>query len=133
MENWVEVSLPTGHRLRVPPRLSGGDDQGMDTTIATWSGPGIQILVDDGPFADPLTSYARRPNHWTSEETIDGQPARIVGFDDDGGTRVVAAHFPGSVAGSGVSDRLTILVRIEPGGDQEVARKIIRSFRFGGR
>src|SRR4051812_5799113 len=64
MENCVEVQLRMGHTLCLPPGLSGGDDRGVDTAVATWSGPGIQILVDEGPFADPLTSYAGRPNYW---------------------------------------------------------------------
>ena len=132
MENWVEVSLLTGHRLCLPPGVSGGSAQGVDTAVAAWSGPGIQILVDEGPFADPLTSYARRTNYRTSVETIDGRPACLVSFNDDDGMRVVAAHFAGSVAGSGVPDRLTVLVRLVPDRDQEVALKIIQSFRFGG-
>ena len=133
MQDYRRVGLPSGHTLEIPPGLSGGVDQGVDTRVATWSGPGIRILVDEGPFADPLMSYAERLNYWTSEEAIDGQPGRIAGFEEEGGTRVVAAHLPGSGAGSGLSDRLTLVIHLEPGEDQEVALRVIRSFRFGKR
>jgi hypothetical protein len=53
------------------------------------------FLVDHGPFADNLASYAARSGNRSTEEVIDGRPARIVSFDESDGTRVVAAHFDG--------------------------------------
>src|SRR5262245_65350958 len=73
MIQWKEVTLGEGLKLEVPSDLTPGRDQGVDTKVTTWSGPGISMLVDQGPFVDPLRSYADR----SSQETIDGRPARV--------------------------------------------------------
>jgi hypothetical protein len=134
MSDWKELTLAQGLTLTVPADLSRGPEQGVDTAVATWNGAGISVVVDQGPFADPLTTYQGRPGSRSRQETIDGRPARIVSFLEGDGTRVVAAHFPGTQAGAAAGKPLTIVVRVDPAvRREEVAFDIIRSLRFGGR
>jgi len=132
MSEWEQVTLNGELTLTVPTAVSRGPEQGVDTKVATWSGAGINILVDQGPFVDPLVSYRDRVAYQSLQETIGGRVARIVSFVEGDGTRIVAAHFSGSEAGS--RDRLTVVIRSDPAVlTEEVVFKIIRSLRFGGR
>jgi hypothetical protein len=140
MSDWQELTLAEGLTLTVPADLSRGPEQGVDTAVATWNGAGISVVIDQGPFADPLTTYQGRPGSRSRQETIDGRLARIVSFVEGNGTRVVAAHFPGARAGASAGKGaaagkpLTIVVRVDPAVlREEVAFDIIRSLRFGGR
>jgi hypothetical protein len=140
VSDWKELTLAEGLTLTVPTDLSGGPDQGVDTEVTTWNGPGISVVIDQGPFADPLTTYGGRAGSHSRQETIGGRLARVVSFVEGNGTRVVAAHFPGARAGASAGrgasaeKALTIVVRVDPAVlRREVAFDIIRSLRFGER
>ena len=132
MPNWTELTLADGVRLKVPAGPSGGRRaQGVDSTVATWEGSGLNILIDRGPFADTLASSESRSGYRSSQETIDGRPARIVSFVDDG-TRVVAAHVPRSPAGAQPGESLTVVIRLDSTvAHEDMAYEVIRSLKFG--
>jgi hypothetical protein len=133
MINGKEISLGEGLKLEVPSDLTQGPDQGVDTKVTTWAGPGISVLVDQGPFVDPLASYTDRPGYRSSQETIDGRPARVVSYLDSEQSHVVAAHFAGSRTGPRDQEPLTIVIRLDPSGPgEDVALAILRSLKFVG-
>jgi hypothetical protein len=133
MTQWKDVALGRGLKMKVPSDLTRGRDQGIDTNASNWQGKGINVLVDQGPFADPLTSSASRTGSRSTEESIGGRPARIVSYVNEAGTRVIAAHVAGSRRGASVVEPVTVVIRLDPEGpSEEVARTILRSLRFGG-
>ena len=125
--NVKEIILRNRVSIRLPEEVGPTDDRAIDSTAATWSGKGISLLVDEGPFADPLTSYENRPNYRAAEETIGGRKARVVAFDQPDGTRSVAAHFPDD---GGEPGALTVVARGESGVAQELLNQIIRDISF---
>lgn len=129
-----EVTLDQGIKLTVPEGLAPKASQGVDSRVSTLRGRGISLLIDHGPFADTLMSYAGRSGYRSTEEVIDGRPARIVSFDESDGTRVVAAHFDGAKTGQNPQERLTTVINLDPKiVGEEAALSIIRSTKFGGR
>jgi hypothetical protein len=135
MTEWRQEALSQGITLSVPKSIARQPAHGIDTTVTLMSGNGITVLVDQGPFADPLTAYANRAEYRSTQEVIDGHPFQIVSFVDNNGTHVVAAHFAGIRTEPSIRDRLTIVVRVEPASvsEEEVAYSIIRSVKFGER
>ena len=133
MTQWKDVTLGRGLKLKVPADLTRARDQGIDTNASLWKAKGISVLVDQGPFADPLKSSASRTGAQSTEESIGGRPARIVSYVEETGTRVVAAHVAGSRRGTSVVDPVTVVIRLDPDGpSDEIARLILRSLHFGG-
>jgi hypothetical protein len=109
-----------GVELDVPVELAPTDEQGLDGPAATLESPNLRLILDAGPFADPLTGYASKPGFERRQETIGGEPAEIVTFTDESGTRVLGTRLPGP---------LTAVVHAAPGVDPEVALRMLRSLR----
>jgi hypothetical protein len=93
------------------------------------SGDGFTILVDEGPFSDPVTRYADRPAYEASTESINGHPARIVYFEDEEGVRHLLARLE-TVGDAGVRRGITIVIHVLPGRDFTIARKVLESASF---
>jgi hypothetical protein len=127
---WQDVELTPGLRLRSPVQLRPAQAQGVDSNVSAWQDGKLEVVVDEGPYADPLTTYDDRPNAHTADETIGGQPARVVSFPLDDGRQFAAAHFDRGTGGGVAAGRTTISVtgRDELGGD--VPLRIVRSVRF---
>lgn len=107
----------------VPVDLVPDTAAGIDSAARSLAGPKLDVLVDTGPFADPLDRYDGLPHFRESTEQISGHRARVVRFSvDDGSTYTVAAHIP-------ELDRLTVVVRAAREVPDEVALQIIRSIR----
>jgi hypothetical protein len=132
-KNWKEVNFEGKFKFSLPTSLSEADEQGIDSSVALWEGKGITVQVDYGLFSDPLTSYADRPNYNLSNEDISGHAARIVWFDQNDGSHLVAAHIHDLVErGHANARKLTIVVETSQEVGSEIAEKIIRSIRFQG-
>ena len=132
-QTWKEVNMEGQFEFSLPANLSEAREQGIDSNVARWEGEGITVRVDYGMFSDPLTSYAGRPNYHISSETINGHAARVVGFDEGDGKRLVAAHFHDIAEGRNAKqERLTIVVETDRKVRSEVPDRIIRSIRFQG-
>jgi hypothetical protein len=122
---WKSVSAG-GPRLRLPADMAAAAEQPLDSPAAAFEGNDVSVLVDQGPFSDPLTGYANRKEHRESTELIDGRPARVVSFVDDCGMTVVGAHFPDSPGEVPV----TIIARAHSAAGRTVAEQIVREVTF---
>ena len=118
-EDWRRIRV-AGVDVEVPPDLEPSEAAAGDQPAATLEGAGLRLILDRGPFADPLTGYASQPEHSRRRETIGDQPADVVSFRAHDGTEVVAARLPGE---------LTAVVHAEPGVDPEIAMRVLRSIR----
>ena len=112
----------------VPPHTG---ESPTDSAVRVWESPDLRVVVDEGPFADPLTGYATRGAE-SGEEVIDGHRARVVSFVQDDGGRSVGAHFDDLGAVAGGPGKLTVVVTGAPGVVDDVALGILRSIRFAG-
>jgi hypothetical protein len=122
-----EVRFDARLRLRVPAWVSATGAQAIDSTAAVWQGEGVTVVVDEGPFADPLTRYAVA----ATEDTLGGRAARVVAFDREGGGHFAGAHFPGDPgATSGPDAPLTVAVETSEEVDRETGLAIVRSVEF---
>jgi len=91
-EEWEEVALGPV-RLRSPVPLTQSDATGIDSTAARWEGGSVDVTIDEGALADPLTSYEDRPGARVSDRTIGGRSARVVSMPLEDGRHLAAAHF----------------------------------------
>jgi hypothetical protein len=125
--DWKEITSDSGLRFRSPVELTPVAARGIDSNVNLWEGKNLTVMMDEGPFADPLTSYANRPNARVFEETVAGRPARVVSFQLDDGRDFAAVHLDLGGPGPG-GRRLTISVtgREEFGGEVplEIAKSV---------
>jgi hypothetical protein len=129
---WNEINVETaGLRLRSPEELEDAGAQGIDSPVTTLEGASISVTVDAGPFCDPLTSYADRPEHHLSHETIAGRPARVVSFrleEDEG--HFAGAHFEPTSEGAPGPDQATVSAIARAEREADVALEVVRSVEF---
>jgi len=119
-------------KLKIPAKLAAEPARGIDSDAAQWTGRGISVLVDQGWFADPLTASERRIGYQARDAVIGGRAASIVVYREQVGTRVIAAHFPGSRNETPAVVPITVVVRLDPGGpDDDVGMAILQSIELG--
>jgi hypothetical protein len=118
--------LAPGLWLTVPDYIVPAEAQALDSSATTLSGGGLTILVDEGPFSDPVTRYAEWPGYEAYTESINGRPTRIIHFEDEEGVQHLVARLE-IVDEAGVSRGVTIVIHVSPGGDFEVARQVLAS------
>lgn len=126
--DWKEINAESvGVRFRSPEELEDVAATGIDSPVTKLKGPSITVTVDTGPYSDPLTSYADRPEHHLSHETIGGRPARVVSFRlDDHDAFFAGAHFEAP----GGTDEATVSVIAPPESGADVALEVVRSVEF---
>lgn len=112
---WQRIQTPIGASFTVPPGLSPDNIHGVDSSVQSWSGEGVEVLVDAGPMSDRLERHKGR------EEVISGHHARVVDFSD-AGTHVYAAHFK--------EPALTVIVRALRIEKASIAKAILASAAF---
>jgi hypothetical protein len=131
MADWKHVTVGNRFRLRSPVDLTVADAAGVDSNATALEGRNISVVIDEGPFSDPLTSYGNRQGVQSSEEPIDGHPARVVSFPLDDGSQFAAAHFDLSGgAGPDHPRKLTISVTGRDDAAGDVPLKVVRSLEF---
>jgi len=125
---WKRVNAGTRVSLCIPRNLSPSSQQPVDSAVTAWESDDLSVLVDTGPFADRLDSPSTRAY---SSEIVQGIPIRVVGFEDDDGATVVAAHVPSALS-TVETPRVpvTLMVRARPGTDPEIPFRVIRSLRL---
>src|SRR5262245_15036230 len=92
--HWVDVTLSHEITIRSPVALTRADTTPIDSDVSVFTDTDVTVVVDAGPFADPLT---QRPGAELVGDEIGGRPARVVVYH--GGAEVgdvAAAHFPAS-------------------------------------
>ena len=100
------------------------------TDNVVWHGEDLLVRTDYGLFADQLTGYQTRANRQAFEEAIDGQPARVVTFDQPDGSRFTAVHFSDLGRLGAGPKKLTLVVISSGSRTTEEALRIVRSIRF---
>jgi len=129
--DWKEIRLAdVGLRLRSPVDLTPLAARGVDSPAQVLGGVDLEVTVDAGPFADPLTGYRDRPAYQATEETIGGRPARAIScrLDEQGG-HLAGAHFPEQPRAPGPR-QLTVSVVDRGCADADRALRIVRSLEF---
>lgn len=109
--------------LEIPAALAKREGTAVDSAAAAYEAPGLSVLVDQGPFADQLSSYVGRPDYRVEATEIAGAAARIVSFrTPEEKTYTVAVHVPHL-------NRATVVVRAADSVPEQVARAIIQSVK----
>jgi hypothetical protein len=129
-QSWRDVTFAGTLTFSAPVELTPAAVQGADTAFGEWRGDDVTVRIDAGLFVDPLTRYGNRPNVRAFEESIDGEPARGVTFDEADGSRFTAVHFPDLQDTAGGAKKLTFVVISGPGRPPDDAMRIVRSIRF---
>lgn len=117
-------------RLQIPEAAMQGDDQGVDSKAAIWKVGGMTVVIDEGPFSDPLTGYGDRPGfqEWWVERPV--RPFRCVTFENPDGTKAVAVRVEGS-SGAGAGERpsqpTTVVIHLDQGHDLDDALRVVDS------
>jgi hypothetical protein len=127
---WKVIELTPRLRIRSPVELSRSNAVAIDSNASIWEGPDLTIVVDEGPFSDPLATHGGRPIGQSAEETIGGRAARVVSSRLDDGSQFAGAHFDRDDRPGGGSQKLTVTVtgRDIDGGD--IPLKVLRSLEF---
>jgi hypothetical protein len=123
----TEVEVAPGITIESPVGLRVTGAQAIDSKAAAWEGSDLQVVVDEGPLADPLTLYEERPDALVTEETIGGRAARVVSFTLEDGAPFAAAHFS---AENAAAAPLTISVTGRGEQGEDVPLQVLRSVRF---
>jgi len=130
-EDWKEYIFSGKFIISIPPELSEVQAQGIDSDFREWKDKDILVRVDAGLFSDQLTSYEKQNHYRFFNEEIAGQAAKIVSFDKEDGTHVIAAHFTGVDSSS--DDRrqkITVWVEASPSVSTEIPLQMIRSIKL---
>ena len=129
-QQWHEIAVGQLLVFSSPVELTPASAQGIDSAVGEWHGDGLLVRTDYGLFVDPLTGYQNRPNRQEFEESIDGQPARGVAFDQADGSRFTALHFYDLGRLGAAPKKLTFVVISRGDRTANEALRIIRSIRF---
>lgn len=106
--------------LEIPEGLTP-HGRGIDSDSQYLQGEGMSVIIDQGPFANSLTSAVGSPDYEERSEEIAGFPARIVFYrNPEDGTYTVAAHIADL-------NRLTVVVRASESVPRQAANEVIRS------
>src|SRR5262245_35942886 len=109
-QEWHKVLVGDRLTFSAPSELKSTSARGADTDFSELHGDDLTVRVDAGLFSDPLTRYQSKPNVRQFDESIDGQRARVVTYDQPDGSRFTAAHFPDLQNAAGGAKKLTLVV-----------------------
>ena len=126
MSRWSEkVRVAIGNiTLELPAAIGKRPDVSIDSTAGVFEGAGLRIVVDQGPFANRLDSYAGLPDYREESRDAGGMTARIVSFRSaDGRSFTAAIHLPAPKSA-------TVIVEADADIPPEVPAEIIDSLRW---
>ena len=129
-QQWREVLVDELLSFSAPVELTRAAAQGLDTYAGEWTGDDLVVRIDAGLFVDPLTRHGSQRNYRAFEESIDGQSARGVTFDQPDESRFTAVHFPDLRNVAGGSKKLTFVVISRGDRSADDAMRVVRSIRF---
>jgi len=89
-----------------------------------FAGSGVTVIVDQGPFADRLDSYAGSPEFREEIKDVAGTTSRAISFrSPDRGTYTVATHLP-------APRHVTVVVQADASVPERVPRGVIESLQL---
>lgn len=126
MSRWEEkVRVTVGSvSLELPAEAVKGQDAAIDSAAGVFEGAGLRIIVDQGPFANRLDSFAGLPEYRQESREVSGTTGHAVSFrSPDRGTSTTAIHLP-------APKFATVVVEAEPQVPPQVPPQIIDSLRW---
>jgi len=112
----VSLELPTSVVVR--------QDTSIDSAASVFEGSGVMVIVDQGPFADRLDSYAGYPGYREEVTEIAGMAGRTITFrSPDGGAYTLAIHIS-------APKQVTVVVTADDSVPEWVPRGIIASLQL---
>jgi hypothetical protein len=106
--------------LELPAGVAPCEGTPADSASAVFEGEGLTVLVDQGPFAPSLEADVGRPGYREEPTEVGGSPARLVTFDEDGGSFTTALEIA-------PPNRATVVVRADSSVPRQVPLDIVRS------
>lgn len=131
MTSWRTYEA-AGLRFRAPDGLVASAAVSIDSQSATFTGPGVTVLIDSGPFSDRLDGYESKRGFERSFGTVAGEDATMVKFiTEDGSTIVGGARIHATPS----HPALTLVVQVEQKNNGTVVDAVIQSVKLatGGR
>jgi hypothetical protein len=120
--------------FQIPPGLRYTLVRGIDSAIPTWTGPGLRISYEVGPYAGPaLGAPEDARNHLECTELIGGRPAQVAAWNTSGGGMVLHAAWRRIAPAGPFGDTnlaISIHTRSSDPQSQAVAHTILHSVRF---
>jgi hypothetical protein len=129
-QQWRDIRVGDRLAFSAPTELKPTSARSADTDFSELHGDDLVVRVDAGLFGDTLTRYRSKPNVRESDESIDGQRARVVTYDQPDGSRFTGAHFPDLQNAAGGAKKLTVVVISSGDRSADDALRIVRSIRF---
>ncbi len=126
MTRWDEkVRVTVGNvSLALPTSLVKRQDTPIDSAASVFEGSGVMVIVDQGPFADPLNSYAGHPGFWEEIKDVAGTPSRMISFrSPDLSTYTVAIHLL-------APKHVTVVVQADDSVPKRVPKEIVESLQM---
>lgn len=117
------VTLGRGLTIRTPVPAAPSPGHPIDSRAMTFTGNGITVVVDEGPFAASLADDGRHADHRSATRTIAGQRAEVVAYTDTDGAQVAGTRLglPADSAGEpGATVTITVRVDAHLGADAAV-------------
>jgi hypothetical protein len=112
--------------LELPAALVQREEANVDSSAGVFEGSGLTVIVDQGPFSDPLDSHTGRPGYREEPTELAAVAGRTISYQTpEEGTYTVAAHLPPPAA-------VTVVVRADGSVPEHVPREIIASIRAIG-
>jgi hypothetical protein len=110
--------------LELPTVLVKREDTSIDSMGGVFEGGGVTVIVDQGPFADRLDSYAGHPEYQDGITDVAGTISRRISFrSPDRGTYTVATHLT-------APRHVTVVVQAEDSVPERVPKEIIDSLQL---
>jgi hypothetical protein len=125
MAHWEEKTrVEVGKvSLELPTTLVNRKGDPIDSAANMFEGEGVAVIVDQGPFADRLTSYVGLPEFREDIINVAGTSGHTIFFrSPDGSTYTVAIHLP-------MPQNVTVVVKSDSSVPKSVPREIIESLR----
>lgn len=140
LTNWKQFTK-CGLSFFAPPEMEDQNLRGLDSCIARFTGPGMEISWDLGWYGTPAHSKDPEIENFVSEDvTIDGRSAQLATFSwrtDGGDLRYRSQLHAGNVFPERDKERsrktslvMTVAVKSEP--DLAAARRVLLSVEFTG-
>ena len=132
--DWVKVNADSIFYLLAPAGTKFLHDQGADSFVGNFDGPGFKLYFDYGAYSNPMLNDETMHNYETEKAIVQDKQARIitayVPLRADKFPYFIGIHFPDlgkSVIGS---KKLTLFAWVERTEDYALIKEILSTIRF---